>query len=231
MMSVFLMLLAVLVGLFLLFLFRQKSDILKLVLIIATFSVARVFFASGWKSLTGQITSIKPSAFFYFLLLANFFILSVLFILAVNHLTKRTFASLGWTSRAIIKNTLIGLIFGTCFFLLLTFNKPLKLQNLFPAAFFSFLIASWQEENIFRGYLMGYFTRRFDIEQAIIYQALVYSLAHMGFYLFLPISSLILSLIFAFILGLLFGYLRIKTKSQVPAFVAHTIIDVAFLIT
>lgn len=224
------MLLTIVLGLFLLFVFRNKSDLLKIIVIILTFSIARTFFASAWKSITGNINSINPSAAFWLLLLFNFFILSVLFILGVNRLTKQQFRLLGWTKNKIVKNTLIGLIVGSFFFLFLTFNKSIKIENLPAAVFFSFLIASWQEENIFRGYLIRYLGHKFDIEETIVYQALIYSLAHIGFYSFSTIIGLTLSLIFAFILGLFFGYLRIETKSQIPAFIAHGIIDTAFLI-
>lgn len=225
------MLLTIASGLLLLLIFRNKPDLLKIVLIVLTFTIARIFFASAWKSLTPGIDTIVTSASFCLLLSYNFLIISVAFILTVNHLTKHSFSTLGWTKTKITRNILLGIIVSAPFFLLLTFNKPIKYQTLFPALFFAFLIASWQEENIFRGYLMGYLAHKFDTPEAVIYQALIYSLAHIGFYPFSSIVSLLASLVFAFVLGLVFGLLRHAAKSQIPAFVAHAIIDIAFLAT
>jgi membrane protease YdiL (CAAX protease family) len=229
MFNVYLMSLTVVAGLLLLLAFRNKADLFKIVVIVSTFSIARIFFASAWKSLTGSINTIVPSASFYMLLLANFLVLSVAFILGVNRLTNQRFRSLGWTTNNLVRNTLIGLAIASALFFLLTFKKTIELPNLIPAILFSFPLASWQEENIFRGYLTAYFRRKFPPEEAVIYQALIYAVAHIGFYPFAPLVSLVLSLIFAFVLGLIFGCLRLAAKSQVPAFIAHAIVDVAFL--
>jgi membrane protease YdiL (CAAX protease family) len=224
-----LILLTVASGLFLLLIFRKKAELLKIILIVSTFVLARIFFASVWKSLTGSLNTAVPSASFYMLLLSNFLILSLAFILGVNRLTNQRLSSLGWTTSNLFRNTFIGLTAGSFFLFLLTFNKTIKLENLLPAAFFSFLIASWQEETIFRGYLITYLRRKFAAEEALIYQALIYSLAHIGFYAFSPPATLVLSLIFAFVLGLIFGCLKVATKSQLPAFIAHAMVDIAFL--
>ncbi|MHC4259438.1 MAG: CPBP family intramembrane glutamic endopeptidase [Planctomycetota bacterium] len=217
-------------GLFLLLIFRKKAELLKTVLVVLTFTLARIFFASQWKSLTGSVNTFVPSASFHILLLCNFLVLSLAFILAVNRLTNQHFSSLAWTTNNLCRNILIGLAAGSFLLFILTFNKTIELENLLPAAFFSFLIASWQEETVFRGYLTKYLCRKLAVEEALIYQALIYSSAHIGFYAFSPLSTLLLSLIFAFGLGLLFGYLRLATKSQLPAFIIHGMVDTAFLI-
>jgi membrane protease YdiL (CAAX protease family) len=96
--------------------------------------------------------------------------------------------------------------------------------------FFSFLIAAWQEENLFRGYLTGYLKKRFSSEETVILQALIYSLAHLGFYPWQLFPNLIISFIFAFLLGLVLGFLKLTTKSQIPGFICHGMIDMALLL-
>jgi membrane protease YdiL (CAAX protease family) len=155
----------------------------------------------------------------------------VILIFAANRFTDESFRSLGWTDDNMVRNSLIGLVVGAGFFFVLSLSKKFEFHKLGPAIFFGFLIAAWQEENIFRGYLIKYLDERFDVEVTIIYQALIYSLCHIGFYLISPVINLIVSLVFAFIAGLVFGFLRLKTKSQIPGFLAHGIIDLAFLIT
>ncbi len=230
MIHISLILLIVIVGLCLLFVCKRKSEFIKLIVIIVTFGIARALFGLGWKGLTGGDIKIISSNAFIFLLLFNFLILSILFIFGINFITNKRFVSVGWGMNGITRNILIGLTVGILLFLVLTFNKSVNYEKLPLAIFFSFLIASWQEENIFRGHLMLFLGHRFNAYESIIYQAIVYSIAHVGFYSFYPLPVFIASLIFAFIFGLIFGFLRMSTTSQIPAFVVHGMIDTAFLV-
>lgn len=225
------MTLTVILGMLFLFISKRKSYFFKVVTIILTFSIARVLFGTAWRTITPNINTTEPSCAFYVLLTANFFILSVLLIHTANYFTNESYKSLGWTGNNTTKNSLIGLATGGLIFLILTLNKGIEFHKFGPALFLGFLIASWQEENIFRGYLMKYLSRKFDMEETIIYQAMIYSLCHIGFYSFFPTLNLIVSLGVAFIMGIIFGCLKLKTESQIPGFLAHGIIDVAFLIT
>ena len=225
------MFLTVLVGLLFLWADRRKSETLKVTLIITTFCISRMFFRFAWQSVTGGAIAVSPTADFYLLLVLNFITLSIIFLPVVNLFTPQRFGTLGWTKDKIGRNLLFGFVLGGLSFFILTFHKNLKPENLPIAIFFSFFIASWQEETIFRGHLLTYFTRRFDTEEAIIYQALAFALAHIGFYPFHPLVNLVVSLVFAFVIGLILGYVRLKTKSQIPGFILHGMIDVAFLIS
>jgi len=228
--NLYLIIASVFIGLFLIFLFKDRSELLKVMLIILTFYLARIFFGLEWRIVTGGLCNVIVTWQFYKLLAENFVILSLVFMIGSGLILKRSFTELGWIKEQVFRNILLGLFIGLIFFFLLTGVNPIKWHKLPAAIFFSFFIASWQEENIFRGYLVNYLGKRFNQVETTIYQALIYSFAHIGFYDFYPLSNLIFSVVFAFILGLIFGYLRLKTKSQIPAFMTHAIIDVALFL-
>lgn len=217
----------VLLGLFLIYIAR--SPLAKIIILILTFAAARVFFGWAWRALAADIIII-PSPGLFRLFLLNILCLSILLILGTSYILGLKFKAMGWTGDKIILNSAIGLAAGGFFFFMLSLNKTIKPENLPWAICFGFFIASWQEENIFRGFLPNYLlSRNYSKESTIIIQALIFSLAHLGFYNFMPLFNLVFSLLFAFILGLLFGFLRIYTGSQVPAFIAHGLIDVGLL--
>jgi len=84
--------------------------------------------------------------------------------------------------------------------------------------FFGFFIASWQEENLFRGYLQPLLIERLGLWPGIIAQAALFSLAHLGWY---PSWHFF---VLAFAAGLILGWLRGRDGSLVAAFVAHGLI-------
>jgi len=87
--------------------------------------------------------------------------------------------------------------------------------------FFGFGIAAFQEGTIFRGFLQGEFTRRYGSWVGNLLQALIFSLAHLGMTPFGSIGGEIFSLVFRFGSGLLFGWLRMKRGSLLPAGIVH----------
>lgn len=86
--------------------------------------------------------------------------------------------------------------------------------------FFGFAIAGFQEETIFRGFLMDALQERFGTVRSVFLQALIFSLAHIGYF---PLSLWFL-FVLAFVLGLLYGLLRVKRGSLVAAWIAHGLI-------
>jgi membrane protease YdiL (CAAX protease family) len=86
--------------------------------------------------------------------------------------------------------------------------------------FFGFAIASFQEETIFRGFLFDALHERFNTFWSVIFQALIFSVAHIGYY---PLDRWIL-FILAFFLGIVYGALRAKRGSVIAAWISHGLI-------
>lgn len=83
--------------------------------------------------------------------------------------------------------------------------------------FFGFAIAGFQEETIFRGFLQGVLTERFGRWPGNIFQAALFSLAHVGYF---PWAAWPLFIV-AFALGLVYGWLRLKRGTLVAPWLAH----------
>ncbi|HSL45351.1 MAG TPA: type II CAAX endopeptidase family protein [Anaerolineales bacterium] len=83
--------------------------------------------------------------------------------------------------------------------------------------FFGFAIAGFQEETIFRGFLMDALHERFGSTGSVLIQSLIFSLAHIGYF---PLEGWIF-FVLAFVMGLLFGLLRMKRGSLIAAWIAH----------
>jgi membrane protease YdiL (CAAX protease family) len=85
------------------------------------------------------------------------------------------------------------------------------------ALFFGFAIAGFQEETIFRGFLQSILTERFGRWPGNLGQAALFSAAHVGYF---PWEAWPL-FILAFLLGLVYGWLRLKRGTLVAAWLAH----------
>jgi membrane protease YdiL (CAAX protease family) len=85
--------------------------------------------------------------------------------------------------------------------------------------FFGFAIAGFQEETIFRGFLQGILTERFGRWPGNLGQAALFSVAHVGYF---PWEAWPL-FILAFLLGLVYGWLRLKRGTLVAAWLAHAL--------
>lgn len=83
--------------------------------------------------------------------------------------------------------------------------------------FFGFAIAGFQEETIFRGFLMDVLYERFGSVGSVILQAVIFSIAHIGYF---PLERWFF-FVLAFVMGLLFGALRAKRGSLVAAWITH----------
>ena len=88
------------------------------------------------------------------------------------------------------------------------------------SVFFGFAIAALQEETIFRCFLMKALQKRFSLVWSLVLQALVFSLAHVGY---IPLERWALYIL-TFIFGLLFGALRLKRSSLMSPWIAHGLI-------
>ncbi|MUV56563.1 CPBP family intramembrane glutamic endopeptidase [Halogeometricum sp. CBA1124] len=89
--------------------------------------------------------------------------------------------------------------------------------NLLLGWFFGFAIAAFQEETLFRGFLQGLLQDRYGRSVAIVGQATIFTLAHLGYY---PVSAWPLLLV-VFLVGLVTGWLVDRRGTLLPAGIAH----------
>jgi membrane protease YdiL (CAAX protease family) len=89
--------------------------------------------------------------------------------------------------------------------------------NLLLGWFFGFAIAAFQEETLFRGFLQGLLQERYGRVIAVVGQAAVFALAHLGYY---PVSAWPLLLV-VFLVGLVTGWLVDRRGTLLAAGIAH----------
>lgn len=80
------------------------------------------------------------------------------------------------------------------------------------------LLGSIFEEILFRKTMIDFFWKKNKIIQGIIFSSLLYSLIHMHFYSFDFSSN---TLLYTFLLGLLLGWIYVKTKNILYPIIAH----------
>lgn len=140
---------------------------------------------------------------------------------------------LGWNFSHIKRELVFGILLGVALFALVNFALVFTIRPeicgdvevaimLFIA---SFAIASWQEENIYRGYLqpkLAVFTGKW---RANAIQAVLFSVAHIGYWQFISLASFIISLVTVAIMGFILGWYRQRYDSLVAPFIAHGLVD------
>jgi membrane protease YdiL (CAAX protease family) len=94
----------------------------------------------------------------------------------------------------------------------------LTLVGISMSVLFGFFIASWMEENLFRGYLQPLFIDRWGLWPGICAQAALFSVAHIGWSPAWPYFVL------TFVTGIILGWLRGRDGSLVAPFVAHGLV-------
>lgn len=122
--------------------------------------------------------------------------------------------------------TLVGLGFSV--FTLSSFTLPSPSAALL-LILFAFLIASWQEENIYRGYLFSSLTDFVSQRKANLIQATLFSILHLGWKLpgvYGSWNSFIMYLLWAGGVGCVLGWLRYRFDNIVAPFLAHGLINV-----
>ena len=88
--------------------------------------------------------------------------------------------------------------------------------KIYPDIFFNGILlligVGFAEELIFRGWLLEEFKNQFGLKNAIIAQAFVFSIVHIGFDL--PFWQMISILTGLFLLGILLAFIRLKDRSS-----------------
>lgn len=96
--------------------------------------------------------------------------------------------------------------------------EPISLAGFMASLVWGFAIASWQEENLFRGYLQPLLIARLGTVGGIVAQAALFSVAHVGWLDNWRMFGLV------FLIGLLLGWMRGRDRSLVAPFIAHGLI-------
>ena len=87
--------------------------------------------------------------------------------------------------------------------------------------FFGFAIASFEEETIFRGFLLDVIGRKFGEWGSNLLQAAIFSVAHLGMEPLGSIVNVAFLLLFRFGFGVLLGWLRMKRGTLLTAGIVH----------
>ena len=153
--------------------------------------------------------------------------------------------TIGLTSKNLVRNIILGIgcfiifftstyitanIFGTFIFDLdVIFGapslSPLRIGWLF---FIIMLIPGIWEEISFRGVITTLYLRKYSELTSLILVSVIFGLFHLLNLLSLqPLIPTIIQVMYAAILGILFGYLFIKTKSLIPSIILHYLINSA----
>ncbi|WP_203648509.1 CPBP family intramembrane glutamic endopeptidase [Secundilactobacillus yichangensis] len=108
-----------------------------------------------------------------------------------------------------------------------TFKPTMLLQD--------FLVVGICEETVFRGYLLNRLRKIVDSEQtALLIQAVLFALIHLPRYLttYPPLSFLTIlgQLVTVAILGYLFGWLFLKSRSLWPGIIVHSVWDLLIVL-
>jgi len=93
--------------------------------------------------------------------------------------------------------------------------------NYFYNNFFAY---SFTEEFLFRGFLQSFFVLHFRPSLSIMIQSLLFVLIHLSWWFFAGVYSLD-GVFQIFVLGLIWGFVRHKSKSLWPTVVAHGVYD------
>ena len=154
-------------------------------------------------------------------------------IIAYRRIERASWKDLGWSLSHLKRELLFGVLIGI---VLVVFRRPdeifahrpilhIPLADAFVIFLASFGIASWQEENIYRGYLQPKLEALSGRGTAIIVQAVLFSLAHMGYYGFDASPQFFLGLGELAAVGILLGLYRYRFNSLVAPFIAHGLLD------
>jgi len=111
------------------------------------------------------------------------------------------------------------------FLLFFQYGIKLEFNTSFYIVFHNVIFTAFIEEFVFRGFLLDYFRKTFNINTANLFQSILFSFNHLPFLyvsgIFENFSTLIISLIFYIFFGFLCGYLTNKSKTLLPITIFH----------
>lgn len=196
-------------------------------ILVAIFSLMRVAETVTWHQWFGS-SDFQESVSFALFLLLWFVIMSVGLIgWGIVRLTRTSWQALGWKREGLTKALGMGFVGFILLYINVVVWSMLKgnldppamispsLARLFLVAFFAFGLPAWVEENLYRGYLQPLLAEKMSLQIAIVVQAALFSVAHLG-YLKHP-----LDFGSAFVAGLILGWLRGRDASLIAPYLAH----------
>ncbi len=219
-----------------------KSQIIKGIIILIIFIVLRFIIAQIWIIFFNYEYHLTFE--FIFFLIISFLLGSVLlvgfgfkFILKINlkelwFKKGKVLGDIGWAFLAIIALFIISGFFSFIAQLLglslpdttdAELNMGQILINFLLGLFFGFLIASFPEETLFRGFLQRLLTEKKGKWFALFIQALLFSITHFGIDINNSWVNIIFLIGFRFIFGIIFGLLVQYRGNLLSAGIAHGI--------
>ncbi|MBD3341701.1 MAG: CPBP family intramembrane metalloprotease [Candidatus Lokiarchaeota archaeon] len=211
-----------------------RNQIIKGFVILGLFIISRLVFAYILNQFINQSSHLQ----YFIYLLIVFSVISIgLVYLGFSKWIKVDLKSWWYNKKGLKKNLLWGILgtivsYVVMVLVLILFapvleespisnqGEQLNVFTILNGLFFGFAIASFQEESIFRGFFQKLFTEKYGKWKAIIIQAVMFSLAHIGYY---PISSYYLYIL-SFLLGIVYGWLKAKRGTLLASGIAHGII-------
>jgi membrane protease YdiL (CAAX protease family) len=205
----------------------QRNRLLWGIILIVIFSLMRIVQTVMWRQWFGSLDFQESISFALFLLLWVVLLSIGLIGGGIIWLTKTSWQELGWTRRGLLKSVGMGLFGFVLMYINVIVWAMLKgdtnppeifspsLTRLLLVALFAFGLSAWVEENLYRGYLQPLLVKEMSIWLAIVVQAAIFSVAHLGY------SSHLLDFGSVFVTGLILGWLRGRESSLVAPFVAH----------
>ena len=149
-------------------------------------------------------------------------------------LTHTSWAQLGWRRKGLLKAIGLGLLGFVLLYINVIAWALLEGNTTQPTTFtpgpvrlllvacFAFGLPAWVEENLYRGYLQPLLAGRMSLGLAIVVQAAVFSVAHLGYYTHLLDFGMVA------VTGLILGWLRKRDASLVGPYVAHGLFWLTF---
>ncbi len=205
----------------------QSHRLLWGLILVVAFSLMRMVETATWRQWFGSLDFQESLPFALFLLLW-FIPMSVgLIVWGIVWLTKTSWQELGWRRKGWLKSIGLGLLGFVLLYINVIVWAMLKgntdppemfapdLTRLLVVMFFAFGFPAWVEENLYRGYLQPLLAGKMSLWLAIVVQAAIFSVAHLGY------SSHLLDFGSAFVAGLILGWLRGRESSLAAPFIAH----------
>ena len=94
----------------------------------------------------------------------------------------------------------------------ITALQEMSLLSSIITAFSVSILTAILEELLFRGFILGMFLKCYDNKVAILFSAIIFAIVHE------PIA-----IAMAFGIGLIYGWLRVRTGSIIPSMILHAI--------
>lgn len=208
--------------------FREHRLLWGLALVVALW-VLRVVSNVAWRHWFGTMDIHETLPFALFLLGSSIVGSVGLVVGGIVWLSGISWHELGWQRQGLAKAIRLGLlgfvlhVMSLMPLILLSgggapadYVRP-SLARVLLVTFFAFGYAPWIEENLFRGYLQPLLVERLPLGLAVVTQAALFTLSHIGY------ATSLLQFGWLLVSGMIFGWLRGRDRSLVAPYLAHAL--------